>query len=53
MRFISDKSGATMVEYGLLAALIAAVAVAAVTSLGQSVSEKFNEIATAVSAAGN
>lgn len=32
--FLRDEEGATMVEYGLMIALIALIAVAAVTALG-------------------
>ena len=45
-RFIRDEDGATAVEYGLLAALIAVVMVVAVTSVGKSVCETFRSIAT-------
>lgn len=45
-RFIKDEEGATAVEYGLLAALIAVVIVAAVTTVGQRVCETFRVIAT-------
>lgn len=44
-RFIRDEEGATAVEYGLLAALIAVVMVVAVTSVGKSVCETFASIA--------
>lgn len=47
-RFIRDEEGATAVEYGLLAALIAVVMVAAVTTVGNRVCETFNSIATAL-----
>ncbi len=40
--------GATMVEYGLMVALVAVVALLAVTALGVNVSGKFNEIAGAI-----
>ncbi len=40
--------GATMVEYGLMVALVAVVALLAVTALGVNVSAKFTEIATAI-----
>jgi len=40
--------GATMVEYGLMVALIAVVALVAVTALGGNVSSKFGEIANAI-----
>lgn len=38
----NDESGATMVEYGLMVALIAVIAVAAVSALGGSVRDTFN-----------
>ena len=33
-RFAADESGATAIEYGLIAALIAVAAIAAMTTLG-------------------
>ena len=47
-RFMKDESGATAIEYGLIAALIAVVIITAVTSLGTTLSTKFNTITTAV-----
>ena len=44
MRFVREEEGATALEYGLLAALIAAAIVTAVTSLGDSVNSTFNLI---------
>jgi pilus assembly protein Flp/PilA len=44
-----NESGATAIEYGLIAALIAVVIIAAVTTLGTNLSTKFNSVATAVS----
>jgi pilus assembly protein Flp/PilA len=44
-RFIMDQSGATAIEYGLIAGLIAVVIIAAVTKLGTSISAKFGVIA--------
>lgn len=41
---LANKKGAAMVEYGLLAALIACVAIAAVTTLGSTISAKFVSI---------
>ncbi len=43
-RFVKDESGATAIEYGLIAALIAVVIIAAVTALGTTISEKFTEV---------
>jgi pilus assembly protein Flp/PilA len=47
-RFMKDESGATAIEYGLIAALIAVVIITAVTALGTTLSTKFNTITTAV-----
>jgi len=51
--FVQDENGATAIEYGLIAALIAVVIIAALTLLGTSISSKFTTIATSVSAAGS
>ena len=48
MRFLKDTSGATAIEYGLIAALIAVVVISAVTKLGTNLSSKFNKIATSI-----
>ena len=50
-RFIREEKGATMVEYGLMVALIAVVVIAAVTLIGTSLDTKFGEVGTAVGAA--
>ncbi|MBV8344103.1 MAG: Flp family type IVb pilin [Candidatus Eremiobacteraeota bacterium] len=42
---IRDDEGATMVEYGLLVALIALVALGAVTTLGKNLSGLFSSVA--------
>jgi len=44
-RFIQDESGATAIEYGLIAALIAVVIITGVTTLGTNLNNKFNTIA--------
>lgn len=46
--FLKDEEGATMVEYGLMVALIAVVAMAGAKILGEAVDEKFDDVATAV-----
>ena len=51
MNLIRNEEGATALEYGLLAALIAAAIVGAVTTLGGVVSTTFSSIATSMSAA--
>jgi pilus assembly protein Flp/PilA len=45
-RFLDDESGATAIEYGLIAALIAVGIIAAATTLGGSLAGLFNNIAT-------
>jgi pilus assembly protein Flp/PilA len=47
-RFIKEEEGASMVEYGLLVALIAVVAIIAVTAVGSAVSENFDSVANAL-----
>ena len=47
-RFISDEDGASLVEYGLLVALIAIVAILAITFVGTSVESNFDEIGSAL-----
>lgn len=41
---LSDESGATMVEYGVMVALIAAICIAVVGTLGQNVSNAFSTV---------
>lgn len=43
-RILRDEEGATMVEYGIMVALIAAVCIGIVTTLGQSVSNAFSNV---------
>ncbi len=47
-RFCRDESGATAIEYGLIAALIAVVIITAVTTVGTNLRGKFNTIGNAV-----
>jgi pilus assembly protein Flp/PilA len=51
-RFAQNESGATAVEYGLIAALIAVVIITAAGALGTALSDKFQTIATKVGNAG-
>ncbi len=44
-RFSQDQSGATAIEYGLIAGLIAVVIIAAIQSIGTRLSAKFQIIA--------
>jgi pilus assembly protein Flp/PilA len=48
-RLLQDESGATAIEYGLIAALIAVVIIGAVTAVGVNLSGTFNNIASNVS----
>jgi pilus assembly protein Flp/PilA len=45
-RLLNDESGATAIEYGLIAALIAVAAVSVMTTVGQHLSTTFNTVAT-------
>ena len=45
-RLLSDDSGATAIEYGLIAALIAVAAIAAFQLVGTNLSGIFNTVAT-------
>ncbi len=47
-RFAKNESGATAIEYGLIVALIAVVIIGAVSSVGSSLSTKFNTINTSL-----
>ena len=46
--FAKDESGATAIEYGLIAALISVAAIAALTSVGSSLTGMFNTVASAL-----
>jgi len=50
-RFANDESGATAIEYGLIAALIAVGIIAAATSLGGGLSALFGRISSHLNAA--
>jgi pilus assembly protein Flp/PilA len=45
-RFVQDETGATAIEYGLIAALIAVVIISAVTTLGTTIRTKFQAVTT-------
>ena len=47
-RFVSDESGATAIEYGLIVALIAVVVITAFTTLGNNLSGKMSTVANAI-----
>jgi len=44
--FLADEQGATAVEYGMLIALIAAVIIGTVVTLGTTLDTKFNDVLT-------
>jgi len=43
-----DRKGATAIEYGLIAALIAVVIIAGVTLLGSDIGNKFNNVSNSL-----
>jgi pilus assembly protein Flp/PilA len=45
-KIFKDKKGATAIEYGLIAALIAVAAITAMGSLGNQLGNTFNEVST-------
>lgn len=48
MKFLSDKSGATAIEYGLIAAGIALAIITVVNGLGTTLNDKFTSISTSL-----
>jgi pilus assembly protein Flp/PilA len=50
-RFVNDESGATAIEYGLIAGLLSIVIVGAVAATGTSLSSIFTTIQTKMSTA--
>jgi pilus assembly protein Flp/PilA len=46
--FVGDQSGATAIEYALIASLIAVALVAILTSLGTRLSTEFSEVSAAL-----
>ena len=51
IRFSEDESGVTAIEYGLIAALISVVCIAAMTFAGQQLLAVYNRIGNALAAA--
>lgn len=47
-RFMKDESGATMVEYAVLVALIAVAVIATVYLLGDEINKRFNEVKSCI-----
>ena len=56
MNLLKDESGATAIEYGLIAALVSVAAISALGAMGSSLKEMFgtvsNELETAVQNSG-
>jgi pilus assembly protein Flp/PilA len=48
-RFAKDESGATAIEYGLIAALISVVAITTLTTVGTRLNAKFTAISNGLS----
>lgn len=46
LKLIKSEKGATAIEYGLIAALIAVAAIAAMSNIGTQLGSTFNEVAT-------
>ncbi|HEY4274758.1 MAG TPA: Flp family type IVb pilin [Rhizomicrobium sp.] len=51
-RFVRDESGATAIEYGLIAALIAVVIIAVLTAIGGDLNTKFKAVQTGLEQGG-
>jgi len=51
-RFVKDESGATAIEYGLIAAGIALAIITIVNGLGSNLQSKFTSINTAIGGSG-
>ena len=45
-KFVKNSKGATAIEYGLIAALIAVAAVSAMTTLGEKIATTFNNVSS-------
>lgn len=51
LKLIKDKKGATAIEYGLIAALIAVAAIGALSSVGTQLKTTFNTVSDSLSTA--
>lgn len=52
-KFINDESGATMVEYAILVALISIAAIATIIMVGDKVDDAFDRVQTELASAGS
>ena len=50
-RFVKDESGATAIEYGLIAGLIAVAIIVAATALGSQIALTFGQVTDAMAGA--
>ncbi len=48
---IKDESGATAIEYGLIAALVSVAAIGALTAMGGSLTQMFTTVSTSLASA--
>lgn len=51
-KFLKDESGATMVEYAILVALISVAAIVIIVAVGQQVNEAFTRVSNELTAGG-
>lgn len=49
-RFMKDESGATAIEYGLIAALVSVALIAGATAVGSRIGITFNKLSTSLPA---
>ena len=47
-RFVKDESGATAIEYGLIAALISVVIIATITAVGTQLTKTFTSVSNTI-----
>lgn len=50
-RFVKDESGATAIEYGLIAALISVALITGATTLGETLNNQFQSLSTKMTTA--
>lgn len=50
-KFLADESGATAIEYGLIAALIAVAIITVVTAVGEDLNSTFTAVSTGLKTA--
>jgi pilus assembly protein Flp/PilA len=51
-KFLSDDRGATALEYGLIASLVAVAIIAGVRTLGKNLNNTFNTVSSAIASSG-